>query len=71
MSLVALDKSHATTIASEMVFGWKIKVNKIHFHPLTNCIYIVIYINMQLIWSRLTTNDVLPHVTTLDLSKLF
>jgi hypothetical protein len=28
MSLVALDKSHATTIASEMVFGWKIKVKK-------------------------------------------
>jgi hypothetical protein len=41
MPLFMLDKLHFTIVASNMVFGWKIKVNKIHFHPLTDCIHIV------------------------------
>jgi hypothetical protein len=33
--MVAFDKSQVT-----IVFGWKIYVNKIYFHPLIECIHI-------------------------------
>jgi hypothetical protein len=42
LGLVTPDKSHVTTIINQIVFGWKRKINKIKFHPLANCIHIII-----------------------------
>jgi len=32
--IVAFDKSQVTIVENDIVFGWKINVNKIFFHPL-------------------------------------
>jgi hypothetical protein len=42
LELVTLDKSLVTTITNQIVFGWKRKINKVKFHPLTNCMHIII-----------------------------
>jgi len=36
-----LDKSHVTLIKNDKEYWMKEKINKIHFHPLTNHIHIV------------------------------
>jgi hypothetical protein len=41
--IVMLDKSHTTLITNNNEFWMKKIVNKIHFHPLTNHICIVVY----------------------------
>jgi hypothetical protein len=42
ISLIMFDNLHVTIVTNDMVFGWKIQVNKMLFHLLTKHIHIVV-----------------------------
>ncbi len=40
--LIMFDNLRVTLVTNDMVFGWKIQINKIHFHLLTKHICMVV-----------------------------